>query len=115
MSLNRKLEGLTIKNADIDMEAPPPKETPAQLQDVFTFVTVYHKHGESSNKVFNTLQEGLLKFVDLTAPKSEKEGLVLIDDEKLTDRLFEIGMYAHGSKFLAMYAKGAGGNVLKRY
>ena len=75
------------------MEAPPPKETPAQ-QDVVTFVTVYHKHGESSNKVFNTLQEGLLKFVDLTAPKSEKEGLVLIDDEKLTDRLFEIGIYS---------------------
>ena len=58
--------------------------------------------------MFNTLQEGLLKFVDLTAPKSEKEGLVLIDDEKLTDRLFEIGMYIHGLKSLAMYAKGAG-------
>ena len=93
------------------MEAPPPKETPAQQQDVFTFVTVYHKHGESSNKVFNTLQQGLLKFVDLTAPGSEKEGLVLLDDEKLTDRLFE---YAHGLKSLAIYGK-EWGNVLKRY
>jgi hypothetical protein len=71
--------------------------TPVQ-QDIFTFVTVYYKHGEWSNEVFDTLREGLLKFVDETAPESEKESLVLLDDEKLADRLLEIGMYAKTGK-----------------
>ena len=66
--------------------------TPAQqqLEDVFTFVTVYYKHGEWGTNVFDTLRAGLLQFVDSTA-ESEKESLVLLNDKELADRLLEIG------------------------
>ena len=69
------------------------KNTPAaqQQQDVFTFVTVYYKHGEWGTEIYNTLRKGLLKLVDSTAPESEKESLALLDDEQLADRLLEIG------------------------
>jgi len=95
MSLNNKSEDFTTHDAAKDTVASKAtRVTPAQ-QDVFTFVTVYYKHGEWHNKIFNTLREGLLEFVDSTAPESEKESLVLLDDQKLADRLLEIGMYAY--------------------
>jgi hypothetical protein len=84
--------------------ASPPEETrvtPAQQQDVFTFVTVYYKHGEWNNSVFDTLREGLLAFVDSTASESEKKSLILLDDKELTDRLLVIGM--HTVYFWPMY------------
>ena len=73
-----------------------PQTTPAQ-QHVFTFVTVYYKHGEWDSEVYDTLRGGLLDSVNdlveresLTA--SEGEDLVLLDDEKLVDKLLKIGM-----------------------
>jgi len=98
MSLNNKSEDLT---ADTNMgTSKETKVTPVaaaqQLeQDVFTFVTVYYKHGEWGTDVFDTLRKGLLKFVDSTAPDSERESLVLLDDKELANRLLEIGKYAN--------------------
>ena len=93
MSLNNKFEDLTINNAANDMgTSKATRVTPAQ-QDVFTFVTVYYKHGAWGTEVYNTLREGLLDFVDKTASASEKEQLVSLDDEDLIDRLFDIGMH----------------------
>ena len=99
MSLNDKLKDLTIHDADIDMAASPPhmtkrtRTTRPQQKNVFTFVTVYYKHGAWGTEVYNTLREGLLDFVDKTASASEKEQLVSLDDEDLIDRLFDIGMH----------------------
>ena len=99
MSLNNKLKDLTIHDADTDMEASPPhktegtRATPAQQKHVFTFVTVYYKHGEWGTRVYDTFREGLLDFVDSTASASERKDLVSLDDEELVDKLLEIGMY----------------------
>ena len=94
MSLNNKFEDLTIHDADTNMGSASEEKTrvtPAARQDLFTFVTVYYKHGEYGTDSFDTLREGLMEFVDQTAPKSEKESLALLDDKELADRLLEIG------------------------
>jgi len=99
MSLKNKLKDLTIHDADTDMGASPsrktkgPRTTPPQQKHVFTFVTVYYKHGEWGTEVYDALREGLLYFVDSTASVSEREDLVSLDDEELVDRLLEIGMH----------------------
>jgi hypothetical protein len=99
MSLNNKLKDLTIHDTDTDIGASPPRKTegpqttPAQQKHVFTFVTVYYKHGEWGTEVYDTLQAGLSYFVDSTASASEREVLVSLDDEDLVDRLLEIGMH----------------------
>jgi len=95
MSLNSKLNDLTIHDADINMETSSPRKaegptTPAQ-QHVFTFVTVYYKHGEWGTRVYDTLQEGLLDFVKRDSAASEREELVSLDEEELIDRLLVIG------------------------
>jgi len=104
--LNNKFEELTIHDAANNMgTSKATRVTPAQ-QDVFTFVTVYYKHGEWGTDVFDTLREGLLEYVDETAPESEKKSLVLLDDDQLADRLLEIGMH---SRFISGHLwKGAG-------
>ena len=64
MSLNNKSEDLTIH----DDNTRETRVTAAQQKDVFTFVTVYYKHGEWDTNVFDTIREGLLEFVVQTAP-----------------------------------------------
>ena len=54
-------------------------------------MTVYYKYGEWGTESFDTLRKGLSEFVDSTAPESEKESLILLDDKELADRLLEIG------------------------
>lgn len=62
--------------------------------DVFTFVTVYYKHGDWGVETFNTLREGLLHFaLDYSAREMEKgEALLDLDDDTLIDRVLDIGM-----------------------
>jgi len=97
MSLNSKIKDLSIHDADTDMGASPPHKTegtritPAQQKHVFTFVTVYYKHGEWGTDVYDTLREGLLDFVNSAA--SEKEELVSLDDKALVDSRLVIGMH----------------------
>jgi hypothetical protein len=114
MSLTNKFSKLTVdpkpptpgQNADIDMEvsaipAPSQNKTADQKpkqskkdEEVFTFVTVYYKHGEWGTEVYDTLREGLLEFVrrycDSTAER-EIQRLVSLDDEELLDRILIIG------------------------
>jgi hypothetical protein len=87
-------------------------------------VTVYYKRGEWGADVFDTLREGLLELVGQTAPESEKESLVLLDDKKLADRLLEIGMHARfifwpsmergGKPFETLLICGVGTEIIKK-
>jgi hypothetical protein len=102
MSLTGPFDKLNInpeENADMDTEAldtgnktktQKPKHT---KQDVFTFVTVYYKHGDWGTTVFDTLHEGLLEFVKEYSSGAESEKLLSLDDEKLLDELLVLGEY----------------------
>jgi hypothetical protein len=121
MSLSSKFNKLTIEphgeSADSDMEAAEtqapsqnaPAQAPANIQtgminnsktrgepkqpkeDVFTFVTVYYKHGGWGTSVYDTLREGLLDFVNRCASPAQRETLISLDDEDLLDRMLIIG------------------------
>jgi hypothetical protein len=114
MSLTNKFSKLTVvpepqtseQNVDIDMEIsgiPDPSQNKTADQklkkskkdkEVFTFVTVYYKHGEWGTQVYDTLREGLLEFVQRhcgSAAEREIERLVSLDDEELLDRMLIIG------------------------
>jgi hypothetical protein len=95
MSLNSKLNDLIIHDPDTNMEASLPRkaEGPTPAQDVFTFVTVYYKHGEWGSQVYDTLREGLLDLVEHHSAPSEREKLVSLDEEELVDRLLVIGKH----------------------
>jgi hypothetical protein len=55
--------------------------------DVFTFLSVYYKHGEYSSKSFKTLREGLHKFLNeyLTGAEEHEVGIRRQQLEGLTD------------------------------
>ncbi|KIM81443.1 hypothetical protein PILCRDRAFT_8795, partial [Piloderma croceum F 1598] len=114
MPLTNKFSKLTVgpepqtseHNVDIDMKisgipAPSQNKTADQKpkqskkdKEVFTFVTVYYKHGEWDTKVYDTLREGLLEFVRRhcdSAAEREIQRLVSLDDEELLDRMLIIG------------------------
>ena len=112
MSLTNKFSELTVdpkpqtsgQNTDIDMEVSGIPATsqnktadqkPKQMKkdkEVFTFVTVYYKHGEWGTEVYDTLREGLLKFVRHYCDSAvEGERLVSLDDEELLDRMLVMG------------------------
>jgi hypothetical protein len=119
MSLTGKFNELTIdQNADTDMGEPEtlplsqnPSAPPASAQtsvvnkmprkpkrpkDVFTFVTIYYKHGEWDTCVFDTLRDGLLEFVRNCDSAAEREILISLDDEELTERMLIMGAYSGG-------------------
>jgi hypothetical protein len=114
MSLTNKFNNLIIEpvpqtpgqNTDIEMEvagtpAPSQKKTeghkPKQLKkdkEVFTFVTVYYKHGGWSTEVYDTLREGLSEFVREyfeSAREKERLQLLSLNDEDLLDRMLTKG------------------------
>ena len=71
----------------------PPRKSKQPEKNVFTFVTVYCERGEWQTLVYNTLREGLLKFVercDLT--EQETLELVSMDDDGLLYEALMMGM-----------------------
>jgi len=65
--------------------------------DIFTFITVYYKHGEYDSKEFKTLREGLQSFLDqyITSDSHEdgvrRQQLEALPDEELLTEIFKMG------------------------
>lgn len=65
--------------------------------DVFTFITVYYKHGEYYSKKFPTLRQGLQEFLqDYVNGTSHEDGihrqqLEALPDEELLTEIFKLG------------------------
>jgi len=67
--------------------------------DIFTFITVYYKHGAYDTEEFETLREGLQMFVDQYTDKSDshddgirRQQLQALPDEELLTEILKIGV-----------------------
>ncbi len=70
--------------------------------DIFTFITVYYKHGEYGSKEFKTLREGLQEFLEHYISKSDshedgirRQQLEALPDEELLTEILKIGVADH--------------------
>jgi len=68
------------------------------LDEIFTFITVYYKHGAYDTVEFKTLREGLLQFVEqYVGNDSHEDGirrqqLEGLPDEELLTEILNIGV-----------------------
>lgn len=67
--------------------------------DIFTFITVYYKHGEYGSQEFKTLREGLQEFLEnyISGSDSHEDGirrqqLEALPDEELLTEILKIGV-----------------------
>jgi len=66
--------------------------------DIFTFITVYYKHGEYGSEEFKTLREGLQEFLEHYISESDsheggirRQQLEALPDEELLTEILKIG------------------------
>jgi len=72
-------------------------------QEVFTFVTVYYKYGETGTETFETLRDGLVEFAKYyspNAPEATMEALLAHNDEELLDIVLTMGTDCHCISFI---------------
>lgn len=67
--------------------------------DIFTFITVYYKHGEYGSQEFQTLREGLQEFLERYISESDshedgirRQQLEALPDEELLTEILKIGV-----------------------
>jgi hypothetical protein len=67
--------------------------------DIFTFITVYYKHGEYGSEKFATLREGLQEFLEQYISRSDsheddirRQQLEALPDEELLTEILKIGV-----------------------
>ncbi len=67
--------------------------------EIFTFITVYYKHGTYGTMEFKTLREGLLRFVENYIDNSSsheagirRQQLEALPDEELLTEILKIGV-----------------------
>lgn len=61
--------------------------------DIFTFITVYYKHGEYNSAEFETLREGLREFLEVSQEDGiRRQQLETLPDEELLTEILKIGL-----------------------
>jgi len=65
--------------------------------DIFTFITVYYKHGDYGSQEFQTLRQGLQEFLEnYFSGRNHEDGvprqqLEALPDEKLLEEILKLG------------------------